>query len=163
MKLHLGLTAATLLMGTNPGSDALFASDADVFEAVAQLGSAWSSRPTIVDIPRPQPPFFIGYQFDKARTVFVHRNRDEQINRIVLGDAGCWAENRERALGVVMRISGARPEALHNLIFGASLVFDHDTKIQGVQAAPRLRIVFQRSSRNSRCGIDIIRTATASI
>lgn len=64
---------------------------------------------------------------------------------------------------VVLRISGARPESLHNLKFAASLVFDNDTKLQAVQAAPRLRIEFHRSHKNSRCAIDIMRTTTASI
>jgi hypothetical protein len=163
MKLPLALAAATLLAGVNQGPGALFASDTHALKAVAELGGAWRSRPKLVDIPRPRPPAFMPYQFDKRRAVFLHRSGDGQLNRIVLSDLGCWAEDRERALRAVLRISDARPEALHNLKFAASNVFDHDTKVQAVQAAPRLRMVFQRSNRKSRCAIDIVRTVAASI
>jgi hypothetical protein len=81
----------------------------------------------------------------------------------VLGDNGCWAEGREQALRVVLRMSGARPEALHNLKFAAALAFDAGTMLKGVQAAPRLIIYFQRSSTKAACVIDMRRTVTAAI
>jgi hypothetical protein len=123
LKASVVLIAASLLMGAN-NSDALFASEAHVFGAVAELGGAWRSRPTVVEIPRPRPPFFMPYTLDSRRAVFVHRDDNEQINRIVLSDLGCWTEDREGALRTLIRISGARPEALHNLRVAASLVFD---------------------------------------
>lgn len=159
VKMPLAIASAFILMGAN-NADALFASEASVFEAVAELGDAWRSHPTLVESPRPRPPIFMPYAFDSRRLVLIHRDESEQINRVVLSDLGCWAEDRESVLRTVIRISGARTEALHNLRFAASLVFDHDAKLMGVQAAPRLRILFHRSNRSSRCGIDM-RTITA--
>jgi hypothetical protein len=163
IKVPVVAGAATLLMGAIGDSDALFASDAQVFKAVDQFGGAWRSRPTLIDIPRPRPPAFMPYRFDRARSVYLHRNGEGQLNRVVLSDLGCWAGDRERTLRIVLRISGASPEALHNLRFAASNVFDGGAKLQGVRAAPRLLIEFQRSTEKSRCGINIVRTANASI
>jgi hypothetical protein len=162
-KASLALAAATLLMGASEGTDALFASEAQVFRAVGELGPAWRVRPTLVRNPVPRPPVFMPYILGEGRSVFIHRDGNGHINRVVLGDNGCWAEGREKALRTVLRMSRARPEALHNLKFGAALAFDADTKIQGVQAAPRLIISFQRSNRKAACGIDMTRTVSAAI
>lgn len=89
IKAPFALATATLPIAANGNSDALFASDAQVFKAIAKLGGAWRSSPTLADIPRPAPPGFMPYRFDQARSVFIHRRSDGQINRIVLGDLGC--------------------------------------------------------------------------
>jgi len=154
VKMPVVLASAFILTGAN-NSDVLFASEANVFEAVAELGAAWRSHPTLTEFPRPRPPFFMPYALDSRRAVFIHRDESGQINRVLLSDLGCWAEDREGVLRTVIRMSDALPEALHNLRFASSLVFDRDAKLMGVQAAPRLRIMFQRSSRNSRCSIDM--------
>ena len=154
-KALLAIGAAVPLISANANSGALFESDAHVFEAVAELGSAWRTSPVLVDRPRPQPPKFMPYRFDKARAVFVHRDDHGQINRIVLSDLGCWEEGRESALRVVMRISGAQPEEIRYIILASTNVFDGNLGSQSVQAAPALRITFQRFNKKSRCGIDI--------
>ncbi len=166
--LSLGLLSACATKGqasvsADGSSDALFETDASAFTAIAELGGAWRLSPTLLDRPQPQLPTFMPYRYDEARAVFLHKNEHGDLNRIVLSDLGCWQEDREQALRVIVRISGAPPEALRILNFAAAIVFDHDVKIQTVQVASHRQIVFQRSNRNSRCGIEIVRTVTTPI
>ncbi|WP_390551604.1 hypothetical protein [Qipengyuania sp. MTN3-11] len=156
------LVAGACLVAAVSSSDALFGSEEEVFEAVAELGAPWSTRPIPADFPRPRSAEFMPYQFDEERLVIVHRDDGRSINRIVLSDLNCWADGRKRALQAVIRISDAKPEAMRTLEFAATLVFDHDTKVQSVQAGSNLWIQFQRSRRKSRCGIEIKRVAVNS-
>ena len=161
-KTLLAIGAAIPLISANGNSGTLFESDAHVFEAVAELGGEWRTSPVLVDRPRPQPPKFMPYRFDATRAVFLHRDDHGQINRIVLSDLGCWEEGRKNALRVVMKISGAQPNTIRYIMLASTNVFDRKVGIQSVQAGPTLRITFMRSSKKSRCGIDIKKEITSS-